>query len=143
MGLAGVCEIVEHMASLLLEGGDRREDPLDEAAAGGTIGAETVLAPFIVLPLALIRSAMLGKPIIPIPVAGIEAPHGDLRVTSSPEAAEVYVDGTLRGSTPLVVELPAGKHSVRVDSPRLEHWRAAEVNVKDNVEHRLDVDLSE
>jgi hypothetical protein len=32
---------------------------------------------------------------------------------------------------------------VRVGSPRMEHWRAAEVNVKDNTEHRLDVDLSE
>jgi len=69
--------------------------------------------------------------------------HGDLRVTSRPVEAEVYVDGTLRGLTPLSVELPAGKHSVRIGSPRLEHWRAAEVTVKDGVEHRLDVDLSE
>jgi hypothetical protein len=54
-----------------------------------------------------------------------------------------YVDGTLRGLTPLRVQLPAGQHSVRVGSPRLEHWRAAEVLVKDNVEHDLDLDLSE
>ena len=69
--------------------------------------------------------------------------HGDLRVTSRPVEAEVYIDGTLRGMTPLMVELPSGKHSVRVGSPRMEHWRAVDVTVKDNVEHRLDVDLSE
>jgi tRNA A-37 threonylcarbamoyl transferase component Bud32 len=98
---------------------------------------------FVLLPLALIRAATHGGHIFPVAVAGIHAPRGDLRVTSRPESAEVYVDGTLRGSTPIVIELPAGKHSVRVGSPRLEHWRAAEVNVKDNVQHRLDVDLSE
>jgi hypothetical protein len=69
--------------------------------------------------------------------------HGELRVTSRPSEAEVYVDGTPRGLTPLRVQLPAGQHSVRVGSPRLEHWRAAEVLVKDNVEHDLDIDLSE
>ena len=42
-----------------------------------------------------------------------------------------------------MVELPSGKHSVRVGSPRMEHWRAIDVTVKDNTEHRLDVDLSE
>ena len=50
---------------------------------------------------------------------------------------------TLRGVTPLLIELSAGSHAVRVGSPRLEHWRAADVTVKDGVEHRLDVDLSE
>jgi len=30
-----------------------------------------------------------------------------------------------------------------VGSPRLEHWRAAEVFVQDDVEHHLDIDLSE
>jgi tRNA A-37 threonylcarbamoyl transferase component Bud32 len=98
---------------------------------------------FIALPVALTYSAMHGRYPIQRAVAGIHAPRGELRVTSRPVAAEVYVDGTLRGNTPLMVELPPGKHAVRVGSPRLEHWRAAEVHVKDNVEHRLDVDLSE
>ena len=44
--------------------------------------------------------------------------------------------------TPLVLELTSGHHSVRVGSPYLERWRAAEVDVKDGVEHRLDVDLA-
>jgi hypothetical protein len=98
---------------------------------------------FVVLPLAFIYSAIHGQRAIARAVAGIRAPGGQLRVTSSPVSAEVYVDGTLRGTTPIVVELPPGKHAVRVGSPRLERWRAAEVEVRDNVEHRLDVDLSE
>jgi hypothetical protein len=105
--------------------------------------AASAIVVFVVLPVALIYSATHGRKLIPAAVAGIHAPHGELRVTSRPVAAEVYVDGSLRGNTPLVVDLPPGRHSVRVGSPRLEHWRAAEVNVKDNVEHRLDVDLSE
>lgn len=98
---------------------------------------------FVILPVALIHSAMRGSELVSTAVAGIRAPQGTLRVTSRPEAAEVYVDGRLRGNTPLLLDLPPGRHAVRVGSPRLEHWRAAEVNVKDHVEHRLEVDLSE
>jgi hypothetical protein len=99
---------------------------------------------FVTLPFALLLSAPKGARLLTSAIAGLPAEaHGDLRVTSKPLEAEVYVDGTLRGVTPLLVELPAGKHSVRVGSPRMEHWRAADVNVKDGVEHRLDVDLSE
>jgi len=108
------------------------------------IVAVSAIAIFIVLPLALMRSAARGGRLLESAITGISAlAHGDLRVTSRPVEAEVYVDGSLRGMTPLLIDLPAGKHSVRVGSPRMEHWRAAEVTVKDNTEHRLDVDLSE
>ena len=42
----------------------------------------------------------------------------------------------------MAVELPVGPHPVRVGSPRLQHWRALDVDVRDGVEHRLDVDLT-
>ena len=106
-------------------------------AAGGALA-------FILLPLLLLHSAERRERFLTAAIIGTPGPsHGDLRVTSRPVEAEVYVDGRLRGLTPLLVELSAGKHAVRVGSPRLEHWRAAEVNVRDNTEHRLDVDLSE
>ena len=106
-------------------------------AAGGALV-------FIALPLALIHSAARGERLLEEAIIGTPAPaHGDLRVTSRPVEAEVYVDGRLRGMTPLLIELSVGKHAVRVGSPRMEHWRAAEVNVRDNTEHRLDVDLAE
>ena len=98
----------------------------------------------IALPLALMHSAARGERILTAAIIGTPAPaHGDLRVTSRPVEAEVYVDGRLRGMTPFFLELPVGRHTVRVGSPRMEHWRAAEVTVRDNTEHRLDVDLSE
>jgi serine/threonine protein kinase len=99
---------------------------------------------FLLLPFVLMHSAARGERLWKAAIMGAPSPaHGDLRVTSRPVEAEVYVDGTLRGITPVLVELPSGRHTVRVGSPRMERWRAAEVNVKDNVEHRLDVDLSE
>ena len=99
---------------------------------------------FIALPLALMHSAARGERLLTAAIIGTPAPaHGDLRVTSRPVEAEVYVDGRLRGMTPFFIELPVGRHAVRVGSPRMEHWRAAEVNIRDNTEHRLEVDLSE
>jgi hypothetical protein len=99
---------------------------------------------FIVLPLALMHRAAPAARLLEAAIVGVPAPaHGHLRVSSRPVEAEVYVDGSLRGMTPLFIELPVGKHTIRVGSPKLEHWRAAEVMVKDNTEHRLDVDLSE
>ncbi len=98
----------------------------------------------LVLPVALLFAApRSARRFIESAIVGRPAPtHGDLKITSRPVDAEVYVDGTLRGMTPLVLELAAGHHSVRVGSPYLERWRAAEVDVKDGVEHRLDVDLA-
>jgi serine/threonine protein kinase len=98
----------------------------------------------VILPLALIASAHGGVRFLTTAIAGTPSPsHGDLRVTSRPIAAEVYVDGLLRGTTPVTVELPVGKHAVRIGSPRMERWRAADVQIKDGVEHELDIDLTQ
>jgi hypothetical protein len=96
----------------------------------------------VALPLALMHRAAGAQGILPTAIVGAPV-HGDLRVSSRPVEAEVYVDGSLRGTTPLLLELPTGRHAIRVGSPKMEHWRAAEVIVKENTEHRLDVDLSE
>jgi serine/threonine protein kinase len=74
---------------------------------------------------------------------GLHAPTGELRVGSAPAGAEVYVDGTLRGLTPLVLQLSAGKHELRVGSPRLERWRAAAVVVEQDRRAQRDIDLTE
>ena len=98
----------------------------------------------IALPLLLMRSASRGERLLSAAIIGTPAPaHGELRVTSRPVEAEVYVDGRLRGMTPFLLELPVGRHAVRIGSPRMEHWRAAEVTIRENTEHRLEVDLSE
>ncbi|HET7787819.1 MAG TPA: serine/threonine-protein kinase [Myxococcales bacterium] len=98
---------------------------------------------FVLLPLTLLVAApKRAQWLLNSAIGAPHLPHGDLRVTSQPGAAEVYVDGALRGMTPLTMELPAGPHAVRVGSAQLQHWRAVDVDVHEGVEHRLDVDLS-
>lgn len=43
-------------------------------------------------------------------------PPGRLAVTSNPPGAEVYLDGNLRGLSPVVIEVDQGVHEVRVTS---------------------------
>ncbi len=51
---------------------------------------------------------------------------GTLEVTSTPDGAEVYVDGSYRGRTPLALELDAGVHSVEV---RLDGYNSYKARV--------------
>ena len=100
---------------------------------------------FLALPLILIlKGPRRTKSLLHSAIASATMPsHGVLSVTSKPPGAEVYVDGNPRGFTPLRVELPSGKHLVRVGLPGLGHWQAAEVDVKDGVEHRLEANVAE
>ena len=75
--------------------------------------------------------------------AGFHAARGELRVFSRPAGAEVYVDGALRGTTPLTVELAAGQHAVRVGNPRAARWRDADVRMHPGSSGRLDFDLTQ
>jgi eukaryotic-like serine/threonine-protein kinase len=45
-----------------------------------------------------------------------------LNVQSTPPAAQVFVDGTLKGTTPLKVDVPPGKHRVRISLAGYRHW---------------------
>jgi hypothetical protein len=47
-----------------------------------------------------------------------------LKVESIPNGAQVFVDGTLRGQTPTRLDLPAGKHEVRLALPNYYDWEA-------------------
>jgi hypothetical protein len=109
------------------------------------VAAASAAILFLALPLILIlKGPRRTKSLLHSAIASATtASHGDLRVTSKPAGAEVYVDGNPRGFTPLRVELPSGKHLVRVGLPGLGRWRAAEVDVKDGVEHRLEANLAE
>jgi hypothetical protein len=78
----------------------------------------------------------------PIRLPELQARRGELRVRSMPPGAEVYVDGTLRGAAPLSLRLAEGRHAVRIGSPRLQRWRAADLTLRASAVQVLDVDLA-
>lgn len=47
-----------------------------------------------------------------------------LNVKSTPEGAQLYVNGSLKGQTPLRLELPLGKYEVRLNLPDYYEWEA-------------------
>jgi hypothetical protein len=106
--------------------------------AGG--GAALALA----LPLALLWSAARGSGLnLNLPLMGLHAATGDVRIVSAPAGAEVYIDGTLRGVTPISMKLSVGRHQLRVGSPRLERWRASEIVLTQGKPEERQIDLTE
>jgi PEGA domain-containing protein len=47
---------------------------------------------------------------------------GTVRLVSTPDGAEVYVDGAFVGNVPAVLKLPAGKHTIRVSKAGFKDW---------------------
>ncbi len=50
------------------------------------------------------------------------AQTGKVLVTSTPDGAEVSVDGEFMGNAPATLNLPAGKHSIRVKADGYKEW---------------------
>lgn len=55
----------------------------------------------------------------------------EYEVSSSPKGADVWVDGVVRGQTPVTLELMAGEHEVLISLPGYKPWRQA-FNVEPN-----------
>jgi hypothetical protein len=72
-----------------------------------------------------------------------DSPTGELRVTSRPDGAQVFVDGSLRGKSPMTLALPAGHHTVRVGDLRTGRSRTADVELPANSKGAVDVDLTQ
>ncbi|WP_135257516.1 PEGA domain-containing protein [Thermus caldilimi] len=70
-----------------------------------------------------------------------EPRQGTLAVTSSPSGAEVYVEGALRGRTPLSLSLPEGRYAVELRLSGYEPYQAT-VQVRRGETTRLDVRLN-
>ena len=54
-----------------------------------------------------------------------------LNVESSPAGAQIFVDGSLKGTAPADIRLTAGKHEVRLSLPSFYEWEA-QVDTKEN-----------
>ncbi len=76
----------------------------------------------------LIINAMDGKEnrvITPVPKPIVNIlKHAVLDVTSMPEGAQVFIDGNLKGKTPLPLELEPGRHDVQLSLPDYYKWEA-------------------
>jgi hypothetical protein len=76
------------------------------------------------------------------PAPGPAAGEGELVVTSRPDAAQVIVDGSTRGVTPLTVTLSAGAHVVEVRAGTGEP-RVIPLMIRANVQTAQYVELQE
>ncbi len=47
-----------------------------------------------------------------------------LKIETDPENANVYIDGNLKGKTPLKISLPVGKHEIRMGIENYYDWEA-------------------
>ncbi|HEY6481898.1 MAG TPA: PEGA domain-containing protein [Steroidobacteraceae bacterium] len=59
--------------------------------------------------------------------AVLQPSWGTLQITSLPPGASVLVDGVAAGTTPIVVDAPAGVRRVRISSPGLKPWESSVV----------------
>ncbi len=66
--------------------------------------------------------------------------NASFKIESSPARAQVFIDGTFKGKTPLTIKLHAGKHEVRLTSPDHYDWEA-QVRLKEGGETPLFVRL--
>lgn len=80
------------------------------------------------------------SPAVPSP-PNTPAAAGALRLATRPAGATVYLDGSAKGTTPLRLEAPPGKHEVRVALAGYEDWEA-QVEIAEGGEVPLDVDLA-
>ena len=68
------------------------------------------------------------------------APKQLLSVESAPGGAQVFIDGSFQGKTPLRLSLPLGKHEVRLSLARHFEWKA-QVDLSDDNQESLSIPM--
>jgi serine/threonine protein kinase len=63
-------------------------------------------------------------PVAESPLAVEKVKPALLKVESSPPEAQIFIDGVFKGKTPANLEIPAGKHEVRIILPDHYDWEA-------------------
>jgi len=61
----------------------------------------------------------MGKPAVQAPVLTAR-----VKMESVPEGAQVFIDNTLMGKTPIQLDIALGKHEVRMSLPEYHEWEA-------------------
>jgi len=82
------------------------------------------------------------KPNTPAVAAAVlpEAVPETVKVTSTPEAAEVYVDNSFVGNAPATLKLAAGRHTVRLSLGGFKDW-SRELDAQPGMEVNLNATL--
>lgn len=65
---------------------------------------------------------------------------GELRVSSTPEGATIWIDGVNKGKTNKTIDLPNGDHELRLTLDRYQDWEDV-VNIKTNERTTVNVTL--
>ncbi|MGA1842766.1 MAG: protein kinase domain-containing protein [bacterium] len=78
-------------------------------------------------------------PILPKSIAPI-GEKAILTVKSVPNGADIFVDGQFKGKAPQNIEMPLGKHEVKLTLSKYYDWEA-QIQLKEQGEFPLDVEL--
>lgn len=95
-------------------------DPAPPAPRTSKIKPVAALAVFLTLLLGLGGYFFIGRHSGDMPPAQMAT----LKINSTPDGAEVFVDNGLKGRTPLDLALPEGKYELRLRSPGYLEWQA-------------------
>jgi len=74
------------------------------------------------------------------PTASATEAVGTVQVTSNPDGADVYSDGSFVGNAPSTLKLAPGKHTVRVSSSGYKDW-SRDITVQAGSELKLNAVL--
>lgn len=97
----------------------RRTDHGGRRRLPGVAKPKRLAAAVVVLLALLTVMAVKFKPLFYPPPA-----TATLTIKSDPSDARVFIDGDLKGSTPIQLELVLGKYEIRLSKPHYYHWEA-------------------
>ncbi|GEM_PF-1272675 len=80
------------------------------------------------------------QPIPKVEQKTVEPASAGLKLESIPPGAQVFVDGMMKGKTPVQMELPLGKHRVKFTLSGYQNWEN-EVQVKEGMETPFRIQL--
>ncbi len=95
-----------------------------EPAIAGQAGQKKSIAALVVAAVVVLVAIAAGAFFLLTSNRQAPVEMGSLKVESLPAGAQVYIDGTFKGKSPLAMELPIGGHEVRMIMPDYYEWEA-------------------
>jgi len=108
------------------------------AASSPKSGKGLVIALIIILSLAVAGGLIYFKDSSISTEKEVTLSH--ININSAPVPAQIYIDGLFKGNSPLGIDLPVGKHEIRITAPSYHDWEA-QVTLKEGKEVPLNIRL--